>query len=372
MSILSDKESSRKKRGLLAGTARRALLTAFAALAAFPMPAAQSGMPREKIVAAVETPKLSDIVELKADFAKTALGREMLQFAKTHDIRFKLDPDLKVLGNYKDQNKTFTLSTKLARQDRPMILAHELRHAWQDRILGYGKLQNTAITPEQYWTLRQYIEADACAFSAYYMADRMQTLGEKPYPQSAYKAVVLMAEKLQQEIKSADGLTLQEYRKNAVEMCFSTLSDYDTPYPVDHLSQAEAHVNYLLARAKTVGGAREFKPSEIKESKRLVQAFKNRMTDDDFTVWLRRMGGTSFSSALPTSLQQADVSRENILHDYPLSDHNAQRKQAFSLQYKETMTRLDSTYNLSRQWVETVYALRLAQRDQRRLATKSY
>lgn len=367
MSVLSEKELSYKKKGLLAGTAKAALLAICAAMS-FSVTGSQPEKPQERIVASVETPEPSDIRTMKADFAKTPLGREMLQFARKHDIRFKLDPNLKVLGNYNDGNKTITLSAKLDRRDKPMILAHELRHAWQDRVLGHGKLQNTPISPEQYWTLRQYIEADACAFSAYYMADRMQQLDEKPHPQSAYGKVVNMAGKLRQEMKSADGLTLREYRQNAVETCFRTLSDHNTPYPATHLAQAENHVNNLLARAKTVGTSRTFKPGEIEKSRKLVQAFQNRITDDDFEAWLRRMGGMSLLPSVPTSLQQAEVSRDTIFRDYPLSDHDGKRKQEFSIQYQIKMTELDSTYSLSRQWVETVYALRLAQRDQRRLA----
>ncbi|HCS22792.1 MAG TPA: hypothetical protein DIW20_03505, partial [Rhodospirillaceae bacterium] len=112
--------------------------------------------------AAVVTESIrTDVSALRTEFGKTSLGRDMLALADKHNISIVYDDALSgtnTLGSYNAGTKTLRMNPTQTLAEQVMIMSHELRHAWQDVVLGYGEMENRLLTPQQQWTLRRYLE----------------------------------------------------------------------------------------------------------------------------------------------------------------------------------------------------------------------
>lgn len=264
-------------------------------------------------------PDAPEVAALKVEFNKTAEGRKLLAFADDNGITFAVDSTLAERGNlaeYSPVQSKVLLKPGLAGEELAIYGAHELRHGWQDKKLGYAETEaDTYLSPQQRWALRRYLEADAAAFSAWFAADRMQNLDLSKADYRSATPERDVAKKLHAEFASADGLTLDEYRKLALETFLGDLSGYDDR----HLMLAFDYTNDF---GKLVLGA-------LAASQRNDNAAARELLDPilaqlgatpdaaTFEAYLRKMGGTSFDLNDKTSLQSDSVSAQKLLRDYP-------------------------------------------------------
>jgi len=244
----------------------------------------------------------SDISQLRSEFSRTSLGRDMLALAAAHNISIQYDNALiesTAAGTYNAGNKQVRMDPSQPMPEQVMYLAHELRHAWQDMVLGYGEMENRLLTPQQQWTLRRYLEADAFAFSAYFMAERMMELPDAPLPGGNREMV--SARRLVAEFASEDGLTHDEYRRFALERMFTFLGNYD-----------ETHLRLATQKNQPLENDIKFaqdlmQRGDLQSAHQSMQSLARLMqgtpSAEAFSDYLRRLGGISLSPEAQTSLQ---------------------------------------------------------------------
>lgn len=254
--------------------------------------------------AAVVTESIrTDVSALRTEFGKTSLGRDMLALADRHNITIVYDDALSgtnTLGSYNAGSKTLRMNPTQTLAEQVMIMSHELRHAWQDVVLGYGEMENRLLTPQQQWTLRRYLESDAFAFSAYFMAERMLELPEAEKPDGLREMVA--AHLLHGEFASEDGLTHEEYRRFALDRMFETLG---SSYNETHLRLANEQnkpfeddtkfAQQLMQRGDLDGA--------LVTMRELQARMRTTPSAEDFDAYLRRFGGMSLDPAEQTALQ---------------------------------------------------------------------
>lgn len=244
-----------------------------------------------------------DIQMLRTEFSRTQMGRDMLSIADAFGVTMNYDDTLTgttTLGSYNAGSKQLRMNPSLSMPEQVMIMAHELRHAWQDAVLGYGEMETRLLTPQQRWDLRRYLEADAFAFSAYFMADRMQALPAAAVPGGDREMPI--ARKLHAEFASEDGLTHDEYRQYALEKMFESLG---ASYNTTHLALAQAQNKPLeddirFARQLTRRG-------DLDDAMVTMELLQARMATTPapayFDAYLRRFGGLSLDPDTRTALQ---------------------------------------------------------------------
>lgn len=268
---------------------------------------------------------LKNIAPLRIDFKKSALGREMLSFADQHDVTITYDTSLEsagLFGRYEPATKTISLATTMTRTEEMICLAHELRHAWQDHAIGWTETCAAMITPQQRWAFRHMLEADAFAFSAYFLSTRMADIPAAEIDQGKYmKDQIAIAKILLAEKDSADGLTLAEYRKYALEEYLGKLGVYRD----DHLSGNQSiseglaidieDVGFLIESEQYAAAARKLAP--------IIAAFKNAPDSATLETLMRKFGGISLDPAAPTSLQDPAVTSRMLFEDYPFRSEPA-------------------------------------------------
>ncbi|MBW7911349.1 MAG: hypothetical protein H3C49_08800 [Alphaproteobacteria bacterium] len=245
----------------------------------------------------------TDVSALRTEFGKTSLGRDMLALADRHNITIVYDDALSgtnTLGSYNAGSKTLRMNPSQTLAEQVMIMSHELRHAWQDVVLGYGEMENRLLTPQQQWTLRRYLESDAFAFSAYFMAERMLELPEAEKPDGLREMAA--AHLLHGEFASEDGLTHEEYRRFALDRMFETLG---SSYNETHLRLANEQNKPLEDDPKFAQQLLE--RGDLDGALVTMRALQARMrttpSAEDFDAYLRRFGGMSLDPAEQTALQ---------------------------------------------------------------------
>lgn len=187
-----------------------------------------------------------------------------------------------------------------------MYLAHELRHGWQDKALGYADLNAKRLTPLQRFSLQRYVEADAHAFAAFFWADRMERLGVQPVADHAGHELAL-ARQLQQKMDGQGNVGLADYRDIALLPYFDHLENYNDR----HIAMAARSVDSFRAEVKAAqveGLSSSFN--------RLAADIAATPDDGSFAAWLRQLGGTGLAVNVPTSL--TGVADAALLNDYPL------------------------------------------------------
>jgi len=244
----------------------------------------------------------ADMSLLRNEFSRTSLGRDMLAMADAHNITIEYDSALiesTAAGTYNAGNKKVRMDPSQPMAEQVMYLAHELRHTWQDLVLGYGEMEGRMLTPQQQWTLRRYLEADAFAFSAYFMAERMAELPDAPLPRGSRE--MESARNLFAEFASDDGLTHDEYRRFALERMFTFLDSYD-----------ENHLRLATAVNTPIDNDIKFSQSllgrgDLEAAYETMQGLQRNMQStpsaEAFAQYLRRFGGMSLEPQAQTALQ---------------------------------------------------------------------
>lgn len=290
-------------------------------------------------------PEAREVAALKAEFNKTAEGRKLLDFARENDITFVVDSTLADRGNlaeYSPGHSQVRLKPGLEGEELAIYGAHELRHGWQDKKLGYAdKETETYLSPQQRWALRRYLEADAAAFSAWFAADRMKHLDLSGADYRSAQKEHEVAKSLRAEFDTADGLTQDEYRTLALEVFLADISGYNPR----HLSLA---FDYTSDFGKLVIGALTAQEKEGPEAARLLLdpiLEKLGKTPDaaTFEAYLRQMGGTSFNLEDKTSLQSDSVPVQKLLRDYPFRSGGDDVGEAIGILL--TLERLERAHN---------------------------
>lgn len=305
----------KSKRGLFSTVARKALLIFAAALPLALLSASSFTIHKPYEDNPADPP---DVKALKAEFAKDQCGLELLQFAHKNGMSVTLDKTHIKEGNYGQYSSEIgraAVNPDMTLDEKLVFLAHELRHGAQHKILGYDEKEAKQLTPEQSWTQRRYIEADARAYSIYCTAQRMNRLHiRKPIESARASFEFTQAAKLRREIGSWGGMTLDEYREIALVPSFGILSNYNEGHLEIAAAKARRYVDLTAQAQKHIeaGNKREAR----KVVRQIEKAFADKMPEAEFTVHLRRFGGVSLDPAMPTSLQQPGVTERNLRRDY--------------------------------------------------------
>ena len=304
-----------QKKKLRRGIGHRAMMMAVTGLVALSILSNSTG-PANSEAAAPEDRQTTTLVQsaeapvtqLRDAFNDTALGREMLKFADENGITIHYDATLSERGshaNYQAWDKRANVDSDLSLEDQVIYLAHELRHAWQHVALGYDEMEDRLLTPEQRWTLRRFVEADAAAFSTVFLAQRLEAHPDRKITIGTAKFEHTVAAALRAEFQSDDGLTVEEFHRHAFEKAFADLTSYNTK----HLSLAQSPTTSFaaqIAQADTLVSNKDTVRARI-----LINSLKERLastpSDQEFDTWLRHFGGPSMDLAAQTALQKPGV-----------------------------------------------------------------
>lgn len=317
--------------------------------------------------AATPQPQLQTARELEQDFARSRMGRELLQFMRQHSISFSYDSTM-AAGNYAEyspERSAITMRPTLGREDQVIYLAHELRHAWQDKVLDYWGWERKHLSPAQRFTLRRFLEADARAFSAFFEAERRRTLGGPEPDYGTAEPEKIMSGLLRQEFNSRNGLTLQEYRTIALEHTFGVLSNYN-PRHFELMQLSVSNFGSRILAADDPGNGTDY--AAIRGNLNALQAeFDHAPTDAEFFAYLRRFGGMSFSATAPTSLQDPAVTDDTLLNAYPRRVNDATLAATAVPAIDSTIRTLTEQYNGHRRRVAELQGeneLKIAEAEQ--------
>jgi len=102
------------------------------------------------------------IQQIRRLMKKSALGKQMLKWADNRDVKIYLDHQCKkAIGYYKTETNAVCLNSRYKNNSLVEVLAHELRHCWQDHS---DLIKGREISPQEYAIRTRFIEADAFAF----------------------------------------------------------------------------------------------------------------------------------------------------------------------------------------------------------------
>ena len=266
----------------------------------------------------ITAPAVDTVAELRAEFSRTVMGRQLLDMADKGGVTIVYDstlPTRNAYAEYSAATKQASVRPDLSTGDQVLYLSHELRHAWQDLELGYGAMEDRLLTPTQRWVTRRFLEADAAAFSTVFLAERMQAMYQKDRPEDsgAYFEYTL-AKQLLNEYRSGDGLTAAEYREQVLSAAFANLDSYDNKHlQLALLGTSALKAQIDLAQFYVDNNMFAEADSKLQDLKDMTAGTPD---DAEFEKWLRRMGGTSLQAAVKTALQDDRVSREEMFNRY--------------------------------------------------------
>lgn len=307
-----------------------------------------------KVVAPVE---LASKDKLYTEFTETKLGRDLLDFAKKNDIRIVYDERLvaeRSAGAYSFEEKTVSLQTGMTIDDQIITLAHELRHAWQHINIATTPRSVVLMTPEQRWTLARYSEADAFAFSTYFMIERIHN-AETPIIAPKSEIELTIATALSDEAETDDGLTLSAYRRIAFEYFLTDLS-ISSDYTETHLSWCEnvaEHALMKIAKVKTELESKDLTAAD-KDLSDLIQNVTTKPASINFESILRQFGGVSANPADKTCLQDKRISLYTLTADYPFRYYQAEQKDDFMKKLRTSFKENADRYTQIRKQLESL------------------
>lgn len=261
---------------------------------------------------------IEDTDDLIVAFSKTQLGRDLLAWSKKNKVSIVYNADLEHCGTYDASKRTVTIQEGLTLHDRIITLAHEIWHARQHLYIGYTKAHNILVTPQQRWTIMRFVETDAFAFGAYFLADYAKNTGETTFNAPNSNNEITVAEMLRHEM-TTDGLTLREYREYAFERFLPTLSLYEK-YTSNHLERNDTIADEIQKQLQENVYPLIFNEqySSAKEAlKDIKKTYFRTPTDKQFEKLLRKFGAVSLAPDAPTCLQDKHLSKQTLLEDYP-------------------------------------------------------
>ncbi len=165
-------------------------------------------------------PRLKGII---AKLRQSPLGEEMYQYAVGKDLEFQWEfgrKDRK--GAYYFSEKRIAVDVIHTDDGVLTTLAHEIRHAYQDNTMNIASWK---LDPQGKWQAWQFMEADSCAFSTYFIAEHQRTTGQSLNLDAAFNSDVT------KNYTKKDAGT-QDYVKDALEPCFALVVKY---YRSEHL-----------------------------------------------------------------------------------------------------------------------------------------
>ncbi|MGZ9096920.1 MAG: DUF6782 family putative metallopeptidase [Micavibrio sp.] len=175
-------------------------------------------------------PRLKKIV---AHLRKSTLGEQLYVYATKTGMQIEWkDKNDGTPGSYLLSKKIVTLYTGVPDANLTPVLAHELRHHWQNIEIDPNAWING---PVQQWQKARFIEADACAFTANFIAEYKDETGitldlKYTYGTQASRNYVRLPK------------SERNYLRHAVNPCFTEIADYDS-YEENHLEQAILRYN---------------------------------------------------------------------------------------------------------------------------------
>lgn len=255
------------------------------------------------------------LVDLRAEFSKTQLGADLLGFASDSGVKVMHASNIGAQGKYYHHEKVVIINSSRVSEDNILTLAHELRHAWQDKMLNYSNLETFNLTPRQYWNLRQYMEADACAFSAYFSAERAAAPDIKrkgAVNENERARVDALARRLKDK---EEGLAPEDYRRLAFEDCVGMMKK--SGYPERHAAIAAERLD--VVRKLLTEAEEHLAANDPEKARKILLALNARVPDTALAKYLRLYGGTTLDPDSATALQAGDVSDRDIMRRIPQS-----------------------------------------------------
>ncbi len=317
--VLAQKAKPKKPRGFFSQVSRKTILLLLA-VSAMSLPVRSDQVPVTPAPAPVTQlmAQTQTIAQLEADFGRTPLGRQLLGFMHEKGIAIVYEPDQpdSYAAFQPDQNRII-IRPNLSAEEQVIYLAHEVRHGWQQHELHYGSMEARHLSPEQRFTLRRFLEADARAFSTYFTADRHQRLGLENVNFGTAQRERQIVTILRREFSSADGLTPAEYRVEAVENAFGFLNGYN-PRHLDTVTRKMENFSARIERADDTHDTMRIRENLLS----LRRDFNNAPSAHEFEVYLRHFGGTSFNVKAPTSLNNPAVSLQTLTYTYSRRANN--------------------------------------------------
>ncbi len=246
---------------------------------------------------------------LRMEFAKSARGAELLDFADSAKVAIAYDSTRSAIAHapvsYDARTNTVLLKPAMPLEEECLRLGEGLRRAWQNHALNHSEIEDTTlIMPRQRWALKQIGTADALAYSSLIWAERLNANKipmDQPVPRFGHDAFEI-AQNLRAEI-NGDGLSLGEYRKIALKPAFRALA----PYFRDNLEayNEERIDNYVKLRA--LADAADL-PTSTMDS--LATLRDSHVEDAKFTRrFIRQMGGMSLETDAKTAWSRAHVTK---------------------------------------------------------------
>lgn len=281
---------------------------------------------------------------LKDELARTTRGRELLAFMTQHNISLRYDSTMGTdYARYNSNTSVMSMSPALGLEEQLIYLAHEVRHGWQDKVLGYPQMEARHLTPEQRFALRRFMEADARAFSALFGAERRLELGG---PEPSYGTAVpelVMLSKMRREFNSWNGLTNAEYRAIGFEYSLGVLGNYNATH-FKIAQDAISNFGLRVLAADDPGNGTDY--AQIRANLLALRIdFADAPGAAEFMTYLRRYGGMSMDPAAPTPLQSRYVTDATLMQDYPRRVRDDNARAGVVKEINATLDTLTQQYN---------------------------
>lgn len=355
--VLAQKEKRQKPRGFIGRVSRGAMLFALA-MAALAVPVKSDAptpppVPPAPVVQMIAG-QVQTVAQLEADFGRTPMGAEMLRYMHRKGISIIYEPNQPTsFAAFQPDHNRIIVRPELGPEEQVIYLAHELRHAWQQHELHYAGMEARQLTPEQRFTLRRFLEADARAFSSYFAADRHERLGMNDVSFGTAQRERAIVTLLRHEFSSADGLTPAEYRVLGMENAFGFLGGYN-PRHFDMVARRVTSFGERVEAADNAGHGHNY--LRIRRNlDRLERERGNAPSAHEFEVYLRHFGGTSFDLKAPTSLQSPAVTLRMLFHDYARRANNDPAG-ANAAEIDKTLGPLTAQYNAQNRRIDEMQA----------------
>jgi len=291
-------------------------------------------------------PEHPEIVSMKAEFNRTALGRELLQYAAERGIKFRMDATMSKRTSSAEYDPTVPevlIKPGLELEQRVVYTAHEIRHGWQDKTLGYPQMEAKYLTPHQRWVIRRFLEADAAAYSAFFAADRMHRLDLKDAKYGTADEEKDIAKRLEKEFTSEDGLTGAEYLRIAFEPTLGNIAPYYTNRHLDLISDLTIGMGSRVIMASNAIAKKDYTFAAALMAP-VMKGINEAPDDAAVAAWVRRMGGTSFDPLATTPLQAPNISDNKLSQEYAFRLANPGQIPVTPLQTSGRLAVLEDVY----------------------------